>query len=672
MSADIFLIVVQQYLQPPERFDDFLRLLLDRHQLDIFQTRQRLLGRSLARLVQGPRDKMEEVSATLTEAGCVHWLIPPEKISFAPQRIYGLEASKKSVTFACRKQPVTFPGGGTVLAVLADISGKLAEKLMGRMLASNAYRGRAAVRHEDQQQIVTMILQGQPVLDFYQLDEDKKITAAVRVFPGRFNPQGLGNDATLSSRKNLEAMLTLMKEGAAAFQLHTDLGLAMLPGCQLRRADKNDQEALKHNLNCLTRYGWLMAALWRQGSLPRATDKDTGEAVDPGLPGLLLTTPLLAAGELSEEEKTRLPLNEEIAAALKGEGTRPAADKKATGQQQESAATLPSPPPTAAATGWSQRRIWSATVFAAVFLGFVVLLLADRSDLIDQMAYHSVASGAVPAILAVVCFWCGFYHLRIKRKIENTATSRIRSVAMGMVEIKGRATRKYALVAPMSHTPCVFYRLTRYRKDKNDRWRVISVTASENVSFFVEDKTGRVEINPARGRIRAGTRQEGFPGQIGLTRFDSDRSEKWREETIVEGTLLYVLGFAAVRQEQGETVRQQVQRAVRQLKSDKQRLEKFDLDGDGTISVDEWDAARSQMEKDVLHERMSQHNQRRRRQEEHIVIGRQKGRPLIIAETHSETHLTGTYRNKAVGLLLLSTMLTGVSIYLLINYWVVL
>ncbi len=670
MSQDLFFIVVQQYPQPPQRFDDFLRLLFDRHQLDMFQSRQRLLGRSLARLVQGPRDEMEKISATLGETDCIHWLISPEKVAFVPQRIYGLEVSGKSVTFACRDQQVTFPAEGTVLAVLADVSAGLAEKLMGRMLASNAYRGREAVRHEDQQQIFTMILQGQPVLDFYRLDEDKKVTAAVRVFPGRFNPQGLGDSGTLSSRKNLEVLLKLMEEGAGAFQLHTDLGLAMLPGCQLRRADKNDQDALKHNLNCMSRYGWLMVDLWRQGSLPRESERGAG-VPEPGLLDTLLATPLMAAGELSSETDVRFPLRDEIAAAVQNGGAESSGREKAADQPKIRVPILSSPPPKAA-TGWSSRRIWPLAAFVGGFFLFILLLLADRSDLVDQIAYHSIASGAVPFVLAILSFWYGFYHLRIKRKIENTPTSRIRSIAMGMVEVKGRAIRKYALVAPMSHTPCVYYRLTRYRKDKNDRWRVISVTGSENVSFFVEDGTGRVEVNPAGGRIRAGTRQEGFPGQVGLTRFASDRSEKWREDTIVEGTLLYVLGFASTRQEQGETLREQVQRVLRDLKSDPQRLKKFDLDGDGKICVDEWDTARAQVEKEVLHERISQRNQRRRRQEEHIVIGRQKGRPLIIAETHSETHLTGQYRNIAIGLLVLSAALTGVSIYLLINYWMVL
>ncbi len=665
MSQDSFLIV-QQSLQPPERFEDVLRLLHERHQLDMFHCRQRLLGRSLAQLTQGTHSAMSRISVTLAEAGCLHWLIDPLPSAFAPRRIYGLEVTSTRVVFACQQDKIVFARGGTTLAVLADASGRLAEKLMGRMLASNAYRGRDAIRHEDQQQLVTMILQGQPVLDFYQLDDSKMVTAAVRVFPGRFNPQGLGEIATLSSRKNLEVLLDLMIEQAAAFQLHTDLGLALLPDCELRRADNNDQDALRHNLNSMTRYGWLMTDLWRQGPVLLQGGDNAEQGIEPTLLGTLAAMPLAAGEFFFFFFFFFFFLMTEITAAMDDQGHAAAATRRATEQRQPST-MLPAPPPSAP-VAWTARRIWTLMAFGGGFTGFVLLLLADRSALIDQIAYHGISSGAASFVLAVLSFCYGFYHLRIKRKIENTPTSRIRSVAMGMVEVKGRALRKYALVTPMSQTPCVYYRLTRYRKDKNERWQVVSVTSSANASFFLADDTGQIEINPAGGRIRAGTRQEGFPGQTGLTRFDSDRTEKWQEEIIVEGTLLYVLGFAAGKPEEGESMRDEVQTALRDLKHDPQRLQEFDLDGDGKICVDEWDVARAQMEEQVLHQRLIQRSQQRRRQEDHIVIGSQPGRPLIIAETHSETHLTGQYRNAAIGLLVLSTLLTGASIYLLINY----
>ncbi len=93
-------------------------------------------------------------------------------------------------------------------------------------------------------------------------------------------------------------------------------------------------------------------------------------------------------------------------------------------------------------------------------MGLGFLRNVDKQELLDKAAYHAFASGAIPAFIAILALWYGFYLLRMKRSIENTPTSKIRSVAMGMVEVKGKAIRKHALVSPMTQTSCVFYRLT--------------------------------------------------------------------------------------------------------------------------------------------------------------------------------------------------------------------
>jgi len=256
----------------------------------------------------------------------------------------------------------------------------------------------------------------------------------------------------------------------------------------------------------------------------------------------------------------------------------------------------------------------------------------------------------------------------MKRQIENTPTSKIRSVAMGMVEVKGEAVRKYALLSPMSHTPCVFYRLTKYqRRGRDYQWRITSVSSSNNVPFYIEDETGRVEVNPAGCRVSAGSKQEGSPGQIGLMKVVNETDEKWVEEVIIDGTLLYVLGFAAVKRREGPTLAEKKIEALRELKRNPQNLQQFDLNGDGNIDEDEWDAARTAVEEKVL-DKSLQGKQGRKKQEEHIVIGRKKGRPLIISETHSEENLTARYQYYSIPLFIAAAIATGGSIYLLLNY----
>ena len=288
-------------------------------------------------------------------------------------------------------------------------------------------------------------------------------------------------------------------------------------------------------------------------------------------------------------------------------------------------------------------------------------------DLAQTLVKPAFSSGLLAFVAAMLLFWYGFYFLRMKREMENTPTSRIRSLAMGMVEIKGQALRQYALVSPMSHMPCVYYRLTKYRRERNNNWRVSSISSSSNVRFKLEDDTGQVEIDPSGCRVSAGTRQEGSPGQVGLFGRSDERDEKWVEEVIVEGTLLYVLGYASVKKATGPSRAESKAEALRELKRDPQAMRQFDRDGDGHISAAEWDNARAAVEDQLLHASLSA-DKERKKQEEHVLIGKRKGHPLIISETHSENQLTQRYLYYSIPLLLASVAATGGAIYLLLNF----
>ncbi len=61
------------------------------------------------------------------------------------------------------------------------------------------------------------------------------------------------------------------------------------------------------------------------------------------------------------------------------------------------------------------------------------------------------------AIGGVSWFFEGIALLRIKRVIENLPTSKILSMPMGLVEVKGKAKWKEKLYSPISETPCVYY-----------------------------------------------------------------------------------------------------------------------------------------------------------------------------------------------------------------------
>jgi hypothetical protein len=218
---------------------------------------------------------------------------------------------------------------------------------------------------------------------------------------------------------------------------------------------------------------------------------------------------------------------------------------------------------------------------------------------------------------------------------------------MGMVEIQGRAIRRYALVSPMTQLACVYWRLQKFRRDRNDQWKSVGISSSGPVPFELEDATGRITIDPRGASIRPRHRQEGFPGQMSMLFSgggSSDQQEKWVEEVLCEGSTLYVLGFASAPRVEGPSLRERTIARLRRLKSDPRALRRYDRDGDGRISPEEWDVARLAEEELELQESLQardgagQGSIRPR-------IGRppQRALPFLIAESASEAHLTRDY-----------------------------
>ncbi|MBN1896636.1 MAG: hypothetical protein JW789_02810 [Candidatus Aenigmarchaeota archaeon] len=98
-------------------------------------------------------------------------------------------------------------------------------------------------------------------------------------------------------------------------------------------------------------------------------------------------------------------------------------------------------------------------------------------------------------------FYRGIRAFMRKRLIENIPTSKIRSIAMGMVEIFGRVepqTAKKILRSPMSKKDCVYYKykVEEYRSSgKSGHWVTID-KGEKGLPFHVRDDTGVVLVDP--------------------------------------------------------------------------------------------------------------------------------------------------------------------------------
>ena len=112
-----------------------------------------------------------------------------------------------------------------------------------------------------------------------------------------------------------------------------------------------------------------------------------------------------------------------------------------------------------------------------------------RVDQISLLAAFGAVAG--PAF-----FVGGFRDLRLKRLIQNTPTSRIRSAAMGLVEVNGVVECRSTVAAPFSGRPCACWNvdISVQGKGKNS-WSVVH-RATSGHPFFLRDETGVALVYP--------------------------------------------------------------------------------------------------------------------------------------------------------------------------------
>ncbi len=173
---------------------------------------------------------------------------------------------------------------------------------------------------------------------------------------------------------------------------------------------------------------------------------------------------------------------------------------------------------------------------------------------IDTAMWATLAFGA-----GLYLFWRGFRDLRLKRLIENTPTSHIRSMAMGLVEIVGKVVPRSSVSAPFSGRPCAYWEVDiATRSDRRGGWKVVHRNQSGS-PFYLRDTSGTALVYPhgAQCHVNFGVSEEclgiSLPPcysdymqsqNLGLWRFGTLR---FRERLIEEGDQVYVLGTAVPR-----------------------------------------------------------------------------------------------------------------------------
>jgi len=180
--------------------------------------------------------------------------------------------------------------------------------------------------------------------------------------------------------------------------------------------------------------------------------------------------------------------------------------------------------------------------------------------MISDASLGPLVGAALLLVAGLPAFAYGFRLLRRKRAIEDTPTSKIRSVAMGNVEVEGTArTFEEITQAPFSGTPCLYfsYRIEErytYRdenKVEHEGWKQIDAS-NWSVPFFIEDETGKILIDVKGAEFEVEERlsqkpllEPDIPPGVAI-RISLPRRGilRYTERFIRPGDHVYALGFA--------------------------------------------------------------------------------------------------------------------------------
>ena len=263
--------------------------------------------------------------------------------------------------------------------------------------------------------------------------------------------------------------------------------------------------------------------------------------------------------------------------------------------------------------------------FALLFLGYDIRLGENELKLLIMLA--------TLLVLSVFMFFWGWELFGIKSMIENIPTSKIRSMPMGIVELKGEALAKYSLLTKLNGINCVFYKykvermtVTGYGKNRRRAWKVIAEGQSIT-PFYVRDSTGSVLIEPFNCDAlleRKYYHSEGY----------YDGAKRYSEWYVSPGEKLYVIGYAGKSRDVMAGRKEKLLTRLKEIKASPEESAKYDLSGDGNLDDHEWMTAVEEIKKAIALEEGSDDLC-------DVAVSGQKGEKMLISDKSEKDLISG-------------------------------
>jgi len=224
----------------------------------------------------------------------------------------------------------------------------------------------------------------------------------------------------------------------------------------------------------------------------------------------------------------------------------------------------------------------SSVAFSSLVLALYISAAVKHSS--PVIPYKGLMVSLVFLLSGITFFIIGIKNLKAKKFIEDIPTSKIRSIAMGLVELIGKTAEICRIISPISKTACVYYSYTVEKKVSTQdgyRWKETARVKSD-VPFYLEDETARVLIDP---------RDVFFDYESRFTDYSNDGNLRYREWNILNHEEIFLIGTAEKSRDFLQQSKDDLIMAIRKLKWNQQELMKFDSNKDGKIDLHEWDSA---------------------------------------------------------------------------------
>lgn len=147
---------------------------------------------------------------------------------------------------------------------------------------------------------------------------------------------------------------------------------------------------------------------------------------------------------------------------------------------------------------WAYTKVIAILLVGVAAMVFLPRITADASgsDLV-WMAVFMLGIGG-PAL------WLGVREFRERQLMLNTPTSKVRSLAVGDVEIKGQARpADEPLTSPVTNSKVCAFKLEieeEHQDDEGTEWNTV-LEFQDQVEFVVDDGTGEVLVEPSKADL---------------------------------------------------------------------------------------------------------------------------------------------------------------------------